>query len=88
MNKARRSSDEWFKIWDKIISIEDKLSRVSLSERSGASIWIIKALQSDWMDKNNNIAWNGNKFYRFNLSLSSHAHTQHTFSDDDKEDMK
>ena len=37
MYKVRRSSKEWFKAWDEIISLEGKLSRVKLSEISGAT---------------------------------------------------
>ena len=62
MPKIRRSSQEWFSIWNGILSLEDKLSRVSLSERSGASVWIIKALQKDWMDQNAYVNYDGKNF--------------------------
>jgi len=82
----RRSSKEWFIIWDRIITLEDTLSRVKLSELSGASLWIIKALQSDWMDQNA-VTYDGRKFKLFNpvkdisLSLSD-------FTPREKENMK
>jgi len=66
----RRSSKEWFIIWDEIISLEDKLSRVQLSERSEASVQTIKSLQTDWM-KQNNVRWNGEYFRRFIYIYSS-----------------
>ena len=60
----RYSSKEWFIIWDEIISLEDKLSRVKLSELSGASVQTIKALQTDWME-GNNVKWDGRYFKKY-----------------------
>jgi len=65
MPRYRRSSREWFKAWDKIISLEDKLSRVKLSELSGASVQTIKSLQKDWMDQNS-VTYDGRNFKLFN----------------------
>ena len=64
MPRYRRSSNEWFKAWDEIILLEDKLSRVQLSERSGASVQTIKALQKDWMEQNTTI-YDGKHFYLY-----------------------
>ena len=64
MPRYRRSSNEWFKAWDEIISLEDKLSRVKLSELSGASIPTIKSLQTDWMEQNN-VKWDGRNFKKY-----------------------
>jgi len=73
MPRYRRSSREWFKAWDKIISLEDKLSRVSLSERSGASVQTIKSLQKDWMEQNA-VIYDGKDFKLYhpdrNISIS------------------
>jgi len=73
MPRYRRSSQEWFKAWDEIISLEDKLSRVKLSELSGASVQVIKSLQTDWMS-GNNVKWNGKEFYLF-IYIYSHSLT-------------
>ena len=66
----RHSSKEWFIIWDEIIALEDKLSRVKLSELSGASVQTIKALQKDWM-AGNNVKWNGEYFKKYIYIYSS-----------------
>lgn len=65
MPRYRRSSKEWFKAWDEIVSLEDKLSRVKLSELSGASVQVIKSLQKDWMQQNN-VTYDGSNFKLFN----------------------
>ena len=75
MPRYRRSSNEWFKAWDEIISLEDTLSRVKLSELSGASVQTIKSLQNDWMNQNT-VTYDGKYFKLFNprnisISLSS-----------------
>jgi len=85
MPRYRRSSNEWFKSWDEIISLEDKLSRVKLSELSGASIQTIQKLQKDWMAQNN-VIWDGDIFQLYhpeNISLSL-TH----FTPKEMEDMK
>ena len=64
MPRYRRSSNEWFKSWDEIISLEDKLTRNQLSERSGASIQTIKSLQTDWLE-GNNVKWDGRYFKKY-----------------------
>ncbi len=69
MQKRSRSSQEWFSIWNEIISLEDSLSRVRLSEISGASVQVIKSLQKDWMDQNH-VKWNGQYFYIYIYSLT------------------
>ena len=86
MNRVRRSSDEWFHIWDGIMLLEDALSRISLSEKSGASIWIIKSLQQDWMQQND-IVWDRRMFSHYKpqtISLSLFLPA----SEQDKERMK
>ena len=85
MNRSR-SSDEWFKIWDRIISLEDTLSRVSLSEKSGASVQLIRALQLDWMMQNDIVYAKGifSHYKIKNISLSPYIPA----SDSEKEDMK
>ena len=72
MNRIRRSSKIWFKHWDQIISLEDTLSRVSLSEQSGASVQTIKSLQGDWMRQNDIVYENGvfSHFKPRNISIS------------------
>ena len=82
MPRYRRSSQEWFKAWDEIISLEDKLSRVKLSELSGASVQTIKALQTDWMQQNSKVKWNGKEFYLFIYIYS------HTFTPTEQEKLK
>lgn len=72
MQNIRRSSKEWFRIWDSIISLEDTLSRIELSEKSQASIQTIQKLQTDWMMQND-IIWDGRYFKHYkseNISLS------------------
>ena len=59
--KCRRSSDEWFTIWNRIIDLEDTLSRRKLSKLSGASIQTIMKLQKDWIS-DTPITWNGDNF--------------------------
>jgi len=40
---------EWFEIWKETIYSHKHISRVTLSESSGASLWIIKSLQKDFI---------------------------------------
>jgi len=78
MSIVRRSSQSWFKAWDRIISLEDTLSRIQLSEKSGASVWIIKSLQTDWMQQND-VIWDKRVFKHYkpnNLSLSFFTRSQ------------
>jgi len=86
LDRVRRSSRSWFKCWDSIISLEDTLSRVNLSEKSGASVQTIKALQQDWMLQNDIVYEKGRfKHYKIqNISLSPYIPASET----DKEDMK
>ena len=86
MQSIRRSSKEWFRIWDGIISLEDTLSRLELSERSGASVQTIKSLQKDWLLGNEFYYENG-QFRRLvhkNISLSPYIPATKT----EKEGMK
>ena len=83
MSKSRRSSQEWFKVWDRIISLEDTLSRVKLSELSGASVQTIKSLQKDWMEQNAYITYDGMMFSLIKLSNISIY-----LSPKEKEEMK
>jgi len=87
MNRIRRSSNSWFKVWDMYLSLEDALSRVSLSEKSGASVQTIKALQLDWM-RQNDIVYSNGVFSHFkpkkNISISLYIPPP----DSEKEDMK
>ena len=55
------------------MSLEDKLSRIKLSELSGASVQVIKSLQLDWMAQNDVIYENGvfSHYKINNISLSS-----------------
>jgi len=85
LQNIRRSSKEWFRIWDGIISLEDTLSRVELSERSKASVQTIKALQKDWMQQND-VIYDGLRFKHYeprNISISLSS-----FSQKEKEGMK
>lgn len=86
MNKVSRSSAEWFIIWNRIISLEDTLSRISLSEKSGASIHQIKALQLDWMMQNDIVYAKGifSHYKIKNISLSPYIPA----SEKDKERLK
>lgn len=84
----RRSSKEWFRIWDRIISLEDKLSRVKLSELSGASVQVIKSLQKDWMDQNA-VTYDGQEFKLFkaediSISLSTFTPNQTLLTEQEK----
>jgi len=67
LTKRSRSSQEWFSIWNEIISLEDTLSRVRLSEISRASVQTIKSLQKDWMVQNPYVSWDRRSFKLFNL---------------------
>ena len=83
MPRYRRSSQEWFKAWDEIISLEDKLSRVKLSELSGAGVQTIRSMQNDWMAQNN-VIWDGTYFRIYHPKYISLTH----FTPKEKEDMK
>ena len=87
MNRLRRPSKVWFKCWDELISLEDALSRVSLSELSGASVQTIKSLQQDWM-RQNDIVYENGVFSHFkpkkDISISLYCQP----SEKDKEGMK
>ena len=87
MNRFRRSSKVWFKCWDELISLEDTLSRIKLSELSGASIQTIKSLQGDWMEQND-VVYENRVFSHFkpkkNISISLYIPPP----DSEKEDMK
>ena len=87
MTRLRRSSKTWFKHWDEIISLEDTLSRIKLSELSGASVQTIKSLQGDWMRQNDVVYENG-VFSHFkpkkNISISLYCEA----SKQDKERLK
>lgn len=84
MPRYRRSSNEWFKSWDEIMSLEDKLSRVKLSELSGAGVQTIRSMQNDWMAQNK-VTWDGKYFKVYhpenNISLTN-------FTPKEREDMK
>ena len=85
MPRYRRSSQEWFKAWDEIISLEDKLSRVKLSELSGAGVQTIRSMQNDWMAQNK-VTWDGMYFKLFKAEDISLSLTH--FTPKEKEDMK
>jgi len=82
MYNVRRSSEEWFKLWDGIIALEDTLSRRELSIKSKASIYIIKSLQLDWMS-GNEIVYKDGIFYKHIPKNISHS-----LSRTEKEDMR
>ena len=88
MTRLRRSSKIWFKHWDGIISLEDTLSRIKLSEVSGASVQTIKSLQKDWMMQNDIVYDNGvfshYKIPNISISLAPYLPA----SEKDKERMK
>jgi len=84
MHKVRRSSQEWFKLWDSIISLEGTLSRFELSNKSGASIQIIQRLQLDWMSQND-IEYSN---CIFSLKKVNNLSRALYFTDKEKENMK
>jgi len=66
--------------------LEDTLSRISLSEKSGASVQTIRSLQMDWMMQND-ITYADGRFSHYkikNISLSLYIPPP----DSDKERMK
>lgn len=67
--KIRRSSKEWFSIWQKLIYEKNELSRVDLADLSGASIWIIKALQNDFVEWDAYVSYEGGKFKKIGFEL-------------------
>ena len=68
------------------MSLEDALSRISLSEKSGASVQTIKSLQLDWMLQNDIVYEHGvfSHFHPRNISLSPYIPA----SEKEKENMK
>ena len=85
MNKSKNSTEEWFIKWSKIIRESREISRLQLSEKSGASLWTIKALTKDFLEWDAFIIYDKNKFrvlqYGLEKSLS-------TLSEFQKESMK
>ena len=68
------------------MSLEDTLSRIRLSEESGASVQTIKSLQLDWMQQNDIVYEHGvfSHYKPRNISLSPYIPASET----EKEDMK
>ncbi len=67
----KRSPIQWFKCWESIIKRDQIITRIALSEVSGASIWIIKSLQRDFLDWSIEINYNDSRFeYKPTISLT------------------
>ena len=68
------------------MSLEDTLSRIKLSELSGASVQTIKSLQKDWMMQNDVVYDNGvfSHYKHRNISISPYLPA----SEQDKERLK
>jgi len=81
----RKSPNEWFDIWEKIIEEKKEISRRDLADVSGASIWTIKTLSSDFIEGTAYITYKKKKYHywtpRIELTLS-------TLSFEDKEELK
>jgi len=73
---------EWFEIWKQTIYNHKHISRVTLSESSGASLWIIKSLQKDFLEFNPDIYYKDSVFHLKKFELDK------TLSHTLQEDMK
>jgi len=59
----------WFKLWKNVIYEKKVVSRVALSEDTDCSIWIIKALQKDFLEYDASIFYKDGLFYLKEFSL-------------------
>ena len=83
--KYKTSIEEWFKLWQEIIMKETEISRIALAEKSGASIWTIKALQADFLNWDNYIKYFKGKFRVSDFTLEK---SYSTLSLQDRNELK
>ena len=85
MTRSQNSTERWLKLWSKIVRESREITELGLSEKSGASIWTIKALRSALTEYDAFIEYKKGKFRIIELpkrTLST------LFSDSDLEEMK
>ena len=82
----KRSPTQWFKCWKNIILHDKAITRMDLSLRSGASLWIIKGLQKDFLDGEAYIRYEDGKFKA--LDVNSLTISLSNLSEKDKERLK
>ena len=82
----KRSPTQWFKCWKNIILHDKAITRIDLSLRSGASLWIIKGLQKDFLHGEAYIRYEDGKFKA--LEINSLTISLASLSTIDKENMK
>ena len=85
MNKNKNSTEEWFIKWSKIIRESREISRLQLSEQSGASLWTIKALTKDFLEWDAFIVYDKNKFRLLQYGLEKSLSTLSEFQ---KEELR
>ena len=71
----KKQGKEWFKLWQEIIMKETEITRIDLAEKSGASIWTIKALQADFILWDDFIKYYKGKFRVSDFKLDKHYST-------------
>ena len=81
----KHSGKEWFIIWQEIIMKEVEITRTDLAEKSGASIWTIKALQRDFILWDKYIKYFKGKFRLSDTQIENHYST---LSLEDRQEMK
>lgn len=59
---VKHSPHEWFKIWEDLIVEYKSITRATLAECSGASLWILKGLHKDFLDYSMKISYVKGKF--------------------------
>jgi len=75
-----RAPLEWFEIWKEAIYNHKHISRVTLSERTGASLWIIKSLQKDFIIYCPDIYYKDSRFHVKEFELEKTL--SHTLSEE------
>ena len=85
MTRGKSSTERKFHKWSKLIKECRELSRLQLSEKSGDSIWTIKALNKDFLEWDAFIVYDKSKYRTLNYTLES---SLSTLSDFDREKMK
>lgn len=78
----------WFNIWEEIIKECRELSRLQLAEKSGASLWTIKALSSSFTEYAAEIIYKNGKYSIFSDKVKPLYLTLSTLSEYDKEKLK
>jgi len=81
----RKSPNEWFEIWRRIVVDKKEVTRLELSTESECSIWTIKALARDFCNSTEHIIYRNGKFVF--QTPEPLALTLSTLSDEDKEKL-